>query len=259
MKNIFAITAIFLSAFSFAQSEKFEVTYSTRLILPEDFTFQPPGGGNGRQMSKEMIDEMKKRMQEPQTNTLTIFGDQSIYKPVEKISNDQQNNSNGRGGMRIMRTSGDNIYKDISTKIYFKDVNMFSKSYTVKDNLPNYDWKMTRETKKILGNDARKATLEKDGNITTAWYAVNIPSKSGPENYWGLPGLILEVETETQQGQIKGKKIITITDIKTSTDNKAIEVPKAKSTITEADLEKLQKEQRQRFEEMRNEGVNKKD
>ena len=73
MKNIFAITAIFLSAFSFAQSEKFEVTYSTRLILPEDFTFQPPGGGNGRQMSKEMIDEMKKRMQEPQTNTLTIF------------------------------------------------------------------------------------------------------------------------------------------------------------------------------------------
>lgn len=27
----------------------------------------------------------------------------------------------------------------------------------------------------------------------TAWYAIDIPVNQGPENYWGLPGLILEV------------------------------------------------------------------
>ena len=49
MKNILSIAALILSSLSFAQQEKIEITYTSRLILPEDFTFQPPGGGSGRQ------------------------------------------------------------------------------------------------------------------------------------------------------------------------------------------------------------------
>jgi len=260
MKKILAISVFVLSTLSFAQQEKIEVTYTSRLILPEDFTFQPPGGGGGRQMPKEMMDEMKKRIQEPQESVLTIFGEQSVYKAIEKISNDQQSGPGGRGGMRMMRFGGnDNVYKDISTKSYTKEVNMMSKTYTVKDELPNFDWKLTRETRTILGNEARKATAEKDGKVITAWYSTKIPAKNGPENYWGLPGLILEVESEIEQDPIKGKKIIVISNIKTSNDKKAIEMPKAKSTITEADYEKLQKEQRERFEQMRDQGVNRRD
>lgn len=261
MKKIFTLTAVILStAFSFAQTEKFEVTYTSRLILPADFSFQAPGGG-GRQMPKEMQDEMKKNLQEPQESILTILGDQSIYKTVEKISNDQlSTGGRGPGGPRMrMNFAGDNIYKDISTKTYMKEANMFSKSYTVKDELTPLDWKITRETKTILGNEARKATLEKDGQITTAWYSTKIPAKTGPENYWGLPGLILEIHTNLEQGPFKGEKIITINDIKASSDKKPIEMPKAKTTITEAELQQLQKEQRQRFEQMRDQGVNRKD
>lgn len=259
MKKFLTISALVLSTLSMAQNEKIEVTYTSRLILPDDFTFQPPSGGGGRQMPKEMMDEMKKRIQEPQESTLTIFGEQSSYKAIEKISNDQQNGG-GRGGMRMMRFGGsDNVFKDISTKSYMKEVNMMSKSYTVKDELPNFDWKMTRETRTIMGNEARKATSEKDGKVITAWYSTKIPAKNGPENYWGLPGLILEVESEVEQGPVKGKRIIVISDIKTLNDKKAIEMPKAKSTITEADLEKLQKEQRARFEQMRDQGVNRRD
>ncbi|MBF0597506.1 GLPGLI family protein [Faecalibacter rhinopitheci] len=262
MKKILFLSAIVISSLTFAQQEKIEVTYTSRLILPEDFTFQPPGGGNGRQMPKEMMEQMMKRIQEPQESTLTIFGDQSNYKAIEKISNDQQNGGGpgGRGGMRMMRFGGsDNVFKNISTKSYMKEVNMMSKTYTVKDDLPNFDWKLTRETRTILGNEARKATAEKDGKVITAWYSTKIPAKNGPENYWGLPGLILEVESEIEQGPIKGKKIIVISDIKTSNDKKAIEMPKAKTTITEAEYEKLQKEQRERFEQMRDQGVNRRD
>lgn len=260
MKKIIAIGLLLFNSFSFAQ-EKIEVTYTSRLILPEDFKFEAPGGG-GRQMPKEMQEQMMKRLQEPQESVLTILGDQSIYKAVEKISNDQMNGG-GRGpggrGPGMMRMGGDNIYKDISTSSYMKVMNVFTKEYTVKDTLPHFDWKITRETKTILGNEAKKATAEKDGQTIVAWFTSKIPSKTGPESFWGLPGLILEVESNVDQGFFNGKRIITITDIKTKNDTKAIEAPKAKNTITEAELEKLQQEQRTRFEQMRDQGVNRRD
>lgn len=31
----------------------------------------------------------------------------------------------------------------------------------------------------------------------TAWYTPEIPVNQGPENYWGLPGLILEINDGT--------------------------------------------------------------
>lgn len=65
-----------------------------------------------------------------------------------------------------------------------------------------------KDNKKTDAKDAKKETPKTDkekttsimeefempDNITiTAWYAPEIPISQGPENYWGLPGLILEV------------------------------------------------------------------
>ena len=57
----------------------------------------------------------------------------------------------------------------------------------------------------------------------------------------------------------KGSKIISLTDIKTSTNTKPIEKPKDKGAISQTEFDKLMQEQRSRFEEMRNSGVNKRD
>ena len=48
---------------------------------------------------------------------------------------------------------------------------------TAKSKKTNFtdDWEMPKE------------------NVITAWYCPEIPVNQGPENYWGLPGLILEV------------------------------------------------------------------
>ncbi|MEG0696124.1 MAG: hypothetical protein RR447_03195 [Algoriella sp.] len=46
MKKIISVFVLLLSFVVFAQQEKVEISYTSRLILPDDFTFQPPGGGN---------------------------------------------------------------------------------------------------------------------------------------------------------------------------------------------------------------------
>lgn len=68
----------------------------------------------------------------------------------------------------------------------------------------NDDDKKTKAKKE----DAKKETAEKKTNFEdnfeipkeitiTAWYSPEIPINQGPENYWGLPGLILEINDGT--------------------------------------------------------------
>jgi GLPGLI family protein len=107
------------------------------------------------------------------------------------------------------------------------------KEFLVVDSLPKLNWKLEQETKQIGGYNCFKATVVKEASktdfrnfrpknneakkdevkktsgetktnfednfeipkeiIVTAWYTPEIPVNQGPENYWGLPGLILEV------------------------------------------------------------------
>lgn len=70
---------------------------------------------------------------------------------------------------------------------------------------PKSDDDKKTEVKK---EDAQKETIEKKTNFEdnfeipkeitiTAWYSPEIPINQGPESYWGLPGLILEINDGT--------------------------------------------------------------
>ena len=87
----------------------------------------------------------------------------------------------------------------------------------MKDNLEAYEWKLENETKQIGQYTCYKATAtreitvasfssvsngdekhddkkeEKKTQTIIAWYTPQIPVNHGPDDYWGLPGLILEV------------------------------------------------------------------
>jgi len=69
----------------------------------------------------------------------------------------------------------------------------------------------------------------------TAWYAPEIPVSQGPDNYWGLPGLILEVND--------GKTVILCSkivlnskekvEIKASTNGKVINQKEYDKTVVD--------------------------
>ena len=127
---------------------------------------------------------------------------------------------------------GGTYYKNVKEKTYTSAKEFMGKEFLVKDSLPKLDWKMESETKVIGGYTCYKATavkpvsqsdfrnfrkkdetkpdevkkeekekttnfmegfeMPKEINIT-AWYTPEIPVSQGPDSYWGLPGLILEV------------------------------------------------------------------
>ena len=92
----------------------------------------------------------------------------------------------------------------------------------VKDQLLSIDWELGSESKEVGGYTCFKATAvvpkeslewfnfswsdlaspsestEMDTKLSQveAWYTMQIPLQHGPAEFWGLPGLILEVSTE---------------------------------------------------------------
>lgn len=61
------------------------------------------------------------------------------------------------------------------------------------DNYDDQNWQISDEMKKILGYNARKATLNFRGRFYTAWFTEEIPFQDGPYKFSKLPGLILEI------------------------------------------------------------------
>jgi GLPGLI family protein len=119
--------------------------------------------------------------------------------------------------------AGEN-YKNVKTNIQIQQQEFYGKKFLVKDQLQSIDWTLGDETKQIGNYMCFKATSfvptddllwysfswgrmrstenqesdnkeNKDVDVTQieAWYSPQIPVGHGPSEFWGLPGLILEV------------------------------------------------------------------
>tara|TARA_R110001583_G_scaffold86860_1_gene226720 strand:+ start:56549 stop:57412 length:864 start_codon:yes stop_codon:yes gene_type:complete len=205
-----------------AQDFQGKAMYQTKSSLNMDFA----GSGIPADRIKKMKERMKNQLEK--TYVLTFNKTASIYKQEEKL--DQS--SKGRGGMRFMMMGGigsGKYYKNSQTKTLAKENEFSGKNFLIKDDLITYEWKMEQETKMIGENLCFKATTvierpvrntnfrfgrrnnkeeEKKEEpketvmeliIVTAWYTLDIPVSHGPDDYWGLPGLILEVSDGNTQ------------------------------------------------------------
>lgn len=93
-----------------------------------------------------------------------------------------------------VNTTGESLlFKDLKDTSFLKSTEIMGKKFLIKDELRKYDWNLIDEMK-IIGNFVcMKATASYDDREITAWYAPSIPVNDGPDEYYGLPGLIMEL------------------------------------------------------------------
>ena len=217
--NSISVLILFVGSVVFAQDFQGKAIYQTKTTLDIDFE----SSGIPADRIKMMQDRMKSQLEK--TFELTFDKVASIYKEEAKLD---QTAGTGRGGFRIGMMMGGgatgDYYKNTQTKTSAKENEFSGKNFLIKDALKSYEWKMEQETKMIGENMCFKATTvievpvrpefrfgrrnaEQDNEdenaeeetpkmeqvIVTAWYALNIPVSHGPSDFWGLPGLILEV------------------------------------------------------------------
>lgn len=111
--------------------------------------------------------------------------------PEEDLSDDS--------GPQIILVGGDYseeeraVYKNMVSRTMTEAKDLLAETYIVETAIPKYDWKVSSDSKEIMGLKCYQATLN---DTITAWFCPEIPVSDGPDVYAGLPGLILDLEDE---------------------------------------------------------------
>lgn len=160
--------------------------------------------------------------------------------------------------------AGEN-YKNVKSDKQIQQQEFYGKKFLVKDQLQPMTWTLGNEKKKIgnytcfkattfiptddllwysfswsrmrTTNDSEEKTTEEDDksvDITEveAWYTPQIPVRHGPSEYWGLPGLILEVSAG-ETTMLCSKIVLNPSDVI------EIEAPSKGSVVTKIEYQDL--------------------
>lgn len=223
-KTIIGCLFLFISNYGIAQ-QKFEGT--AYYISKTDVDMSNFGRPDMSEDQKKRMAERMKSIFE-KSYILDFNKTESVFKIEEKLAAPtQQGGGGGRGpgggfGSIISGAIDGDKYKNSETQELLISNELLGKKFLVKDNLPKLDWKTTGEVKQIgqymcfkataiktwtdfdmsnfrrpPGRDEKPEEPRKEEKTTetlvTAWYTLQIPVSQGPANYWGLPGLILEI------------------------------------------------------------------
>ena len=260
-KSLILVLVICLSTTSFAQDFQGKAYYQTKTTID-----MSRFGGGGQQPSPEQMKRIQERMKSflEKKYTLVFNREESIYKEEEKL--EAQGGRGGFGGFTSSLTSGPK-YKNIKSKVILIDQEFFGKQFLIKDDLNPIEWVMGKESKQIGqymvfkatatvpdtsfdissfrrpngGEDNKEEEKQERTVDVVAWYTLQVPVNQGPDNYWGLPGLILEVNA--------GDTTILCTKIvMNSKDKDNIDKPAKGDVVTQEEYTKITT---QKMEEMR--------
>ncbi len=216
----YAVTIITLFTLYSCNAQTIKVSYSEKMDLSEKLkTIDNP-------MIKQMIIE---KTGKPKYYELTSSNGVSVYKNKNSDSEDVDN------GVTMIGSGGEDIiYRNNTNKTYVKQTNFMSRTFLIDDKLKKLEWKITDETQKIGNYLCKKAILKKEDSDIIAWFTNEIPSNEGPRDYYGLPGLILKVET--------GTLIIEVNNISILKEKVEIQKPTKGKKVTQEEFDKIRKE-----------------
>jgi len=182
-----------------AQDFQGVATYKTQRKLDIKMDSTQVGG-----MQDEIMAMLKKQFEK--TYILTFNKEESLYKEDESLA--PPSTGGAMVFVSVMGGSGE-LYKNIKEQRYVRQSDLLGKVFLIQDSLKTNAWKLQGDTKNIGTYTCFKATLERevesdldDGSkemqTVTAWYTPQIPVSNGPEEFQGLPGLILEISYDSQ-------------------------------------------------------------
>lgn len=212
--------------------------------------------------------QMKSMIPEFRTDKFELIFNESasLFRSVvdDEAPDPFANAGGGGGGMRMnFRMPTTTTYTDLTKQTQYEERAFFEKEFLIVDSLKQYKWKLSEETKTIAKQLCKKATTMvtapqmrvrisrggENNNDSTAnapkppketelvvWYAEHIPVSVGPDNYSGLPGVIMEMDLDN------GATVTTAVEVSAKYPKKELVQPTKGEKMTRAQFqEQMQK------------------
>ena len=225
MKILLTIIAVVTTFITTAQDFQGKAYYFSKTGMDNNF--------GGRQLSEDQKKAIADRLKSALEKTFILTFDKSTASYKEEAKLETTGGGGGRFGALLSGFASNNYYKDVKQLEYYDQREFYGKNFLIKDSLSKYNWTLVNESKKIGNYTCFKATTTKkvseimdfreirrkarqrreqeagdQANAESspetaeaskeievvAWYTPEIPISNGPGSYWGLPGLILEVQ-----------------------------------------------------------------
>jgi GLPGLI family protein len=173
---------------------------------------------------------------------LLFSSDESLWRNIreeEDIRDEAGGQSNGPVIRMRFGSGDDQTYKNYATEKMIRQQELGPKKYLIEDSFPHQSWKLETDTQTISGHLCKKATTKgQQGNAIIAWYAEDLQCSSGPETYGGLPGLILQLDSN------EAELVFTAIEIDTKGfDKKVVQAPADGKKISRAAYKKMMEDQ----------------
>ena len=228
--------------------------------------------------TKDAIDpELEKAVQEAMKKAsekqylLSFNKTECLYEQPEELEKPEAPATAGIS-VKVLFSGEGKKYLNLKDKICIEEADIFGKEFLIVEPLEKPDWKLLNETKKIGDYNCFKAELtvqvtekqrkeyeeflkkeavkpalfkmdEPKDKVIMAWSTPEIPVSFGPNKYWGLPGLILEINEE--------ETIILCSKVTLSNKEKSkIKVPNTGEKVTQKKFDEIEKK---KMDSMKNE------
>jgi len=184
--------------------------------------------------------EMQNMIPKERTSSHILYytPETSLYANI-KQSDDQDINEEMEGGgivMIKMQEPEDQIYFDFINQKTTEQREFMSRMFLIESVNDSVPWKLTGNLKSILGFPCMEAFYVKDSTKTVAWFTSSIPISGGPALFHGLPGMILEVNSNN------GNRIISAVSVNSGDVSSPIIKPKQGKKVTKDEFMKMVEE-----------------
>jgi GLPGLI family protein len=248
MKKIWITGAVLLAGSALVQAQQ----TAGKIVYERTVEMRISFGG--------MSDEVTRNIPRTRTDKIEVSfaNNQSVRKTLPPDETDEQafnGTVNGGGGMviRTMSAGADDIlFTDLVNNTFVEQREFGAKKYIIADSVRKLSWKLTGETKTILGyacqqaiatriatrqqmtmvNGEMKSDPVTDTSVISAWIAPSIPVAAGPEMQGQLPGLMLALDINN------GRTVYRAVELSPKVDIATIKEPKTGKKVTPKEFEK---------------------
>ncbi len=147
-----------------------------------------------------------------------------------------ENNEGGAQIKMVFKIPETAMYSNLEGKTFVNETFIADKQFLVSDKIEPYKWQITGEQKIILDLPCQKATYMDDEKEIIAWFTPRIPVSIGPNDLFGLPGLVLLAEYPKLNRAIIAEKITELAP------DFVFTIPKDGKKVKKAEFDKIKAE-----------------